>query len=404
MAASDLNSADILAAGGATFPMSRMRGLFSVIGDSIQTNLGRGDVGRKIAGYSGGRHRTHVGLNFAVGGTKLSEIAATVPTAIATGARRCTVNGGTNDFIANVPVADMRTTFATIMRQLAMAGVEPISIGMCPSQVATQAIQHANFELWKQLFCMANGFAHTSVWPLLAAPSGAWATGYRQDNYHPSSVGIDVMAMEAIKTLDNLSYAPGFLALLDENVSNAIGGVALRNAVSFGGVGSALPSAWFALGSGVASYAVEAPTDGSFGNWLTANFNGPATAAGFNGTAFNPTSFGWEVGDRIAVGCRVRATGTTPPAVDGTGMSANTVFGSMRVTVNVGGSFSANNSFLCSDFDAGSGMDQVLYTEMVLNNVSAGTFRVTATTTGTNAQKLSIQRPVMFNMTKAGLA
>lgn len=63
--------------------------------------------------------------------------------------------------------------------------------------------------------------------------------------------------------LDNPGRLSPFGALLDET-TNA-NGLLCRNAVSFGGVGTALPTSWFAVGSG-ATYAVEAATDGSFGN------------------------------------------------------------------------------------------------------------------------------------------
>ncbi len=365
-------------------PARTSDGNLSVIGDSISTFIAGGSIVQRAANRSG-RYRVNPSHILGVGGTRTDQILATVPAAVATGVRRCVVNGGTNDIAQGIPVATARANLIETWRRLRASGVEPVDLGMLPNQGdGTRHKQHAALQLWRQLYCAREGIAHANGWPSVAA-AGGYAPGMNVDGVHPSALGIDAIAGELQAVLDNPGRLSPFGALLDETTD--ANGLLCRNAVSFGGVGTAVPTSWFAVGSG-ATYAVEAATDGSFGNWLSATFTGPVTNVGFQGSGQSLSALGWTTGDRVAIGCRVRSTGCTP--------------GTLKTRVFLNGGSGSSNGFLTYDEDQVNGLDQWLYTEAT---VGAGpcALMIQATTTGTAIQKVSIQRPVVFNMTQAGL-
>lgn len=93
------------------------------------------------------------------------------------------------------------------------------------------------------------------------------------------------------------------------------------------------------------------------------------------------------IGDRVAIGCRVRSTGCKP--------------GTLKTRVFLNGGSGSSNGFLTYDEDQVNGLDQWLYTEATVGAGPCASM-IQATTTGTAVQKVSIQRPVVFNLTQNG--
>lgn len=98
-------------------PARTSDGNLSVIGDNISTFIAGGSIVQRAANRSG-RYRVNPSHMLRVGGTRTDQILVTVPTAVATGARRCVVNGGTNDIAQGIPIATARTNLAESLRRL----------------------------------------------------------------------------------------------------------------------------------------------------------------------------------------------------------------------------------------------------------------------------------------------
>lgn len=379
-------------------------GTFVTAGDSILNGDYAGNgIPTRIAHKSGGKYRL-MG-RYTVGGTKTDQILASqIPLAVANQkAMFVLVNGGTNDIAQGlrqdgttggtsaVGEATARVNFAKIVAAIAAAGKIPISFGMTPASSGNQ-LYHANHELWRLLWCARNGIPHIHAWPSLAQANGNYATGLGLDTVHPNSLGADLAALAGIAQIDRLWSCNPFGELIDRS-----GGI-LPNAVSFGGVGAALPSGYFSSGSG-ATYAVEAPVDGSFGNWLTTTYTSAVNLVGWNATPSNAVSNGYNIGDRVAVGFRMQTVAageqTLKPRISISGLTMD--YGSATVAQGA-------QPILFDDWSGASGEDMWVYYE---GNITGGTsinLSVLATTTGTTTQKLRIQRPIIYNLTANGLA
>lgn len=391
-----------LATARARMPMA---GTFTVAGDSLPNGgyAGNSFVTRLVH-KSGGRYRNFG--NYAVGGRMTNEILASqVPLAIANPKGALVLfNGGTNDISQGLRLdgttgaspavgeATARANVQKIVAAILASGKAPISLGMFPANTAN-VVYHANHELWRILWCARNNVPHIHAWPSLAQANGNYATGLNLDTVHPNSVGADLAALAGIAQLDRPWALVPFGELIDRS-----GGI-LPNAVSFGGVGASLPSGYFSQGSG-ATYSVEAPTDGSFGNWLTTTYTSAVNLVGWVATPSNAASSGFNIGDRVAVGFRLQTVAageqTLKPRISISGLTMD--YG------QADGDPVGKQPILFDDYSGAAGEDMWVYCE---GKILAGTninLSVQATTTGSTTQKLRIQRPIIYNLTANGLA
>jgi len=370
-------------------------GLVTTGGDSIDDGGYRGlSVTQRAILKSQGRYR--ITGTYSVGGkTSPQFIAEQLPYMIADAAPTCVVTIGTNDIrsalngsasagdlLARDSIRAIKAAFDVAGKQLVLGGIFPTS--------ETWATIGARHELWRLAWCARNRVPMAHYWPLVAKPDGTYITGAGFDTLHPTDVGADLASPALINALDFPSRLNPFGELVDLP-SGAT--VICPNAVSFGGVGSALPSGYSAVGTGV-TYAVEAPTDGSFGNWLSINFNSVVSAVGFTATGRLNTSLGWDVGDKIAVGFRIKTLSSGQDK--------------LRPRVTLDGTFDYGSKAaiggrgiqLFDDWSGAAGEDYWFYAETTLSAASTVNLRVVGTTTVADAQKISIQRPVIYNLTK----
>lgn len=388
-AAAFLALAKAAATGGAAMRGSVAAfGLINLGGDSLVAGGYAGSDSTTRAARNSRRYR--IGANYAVGGKRTDQILAEqIPTLTTNPAPITVVNGMTNDLLQGYPTAGTaetvgRANMIAIWNALIAAGSLPIDLGNFPNNTSSLAIQLANDELWKLLYCARNGIPHVHVWPSLATSAGGYASGYNFDATHPNSTGADIAAARIIEVLDNPGRVAPFLELIDRAAASD---VVTPNAVSFGGAGAALPSGYFAAGSGGA-YSVVAADTGDFGNWIRTTLSGAGSNVGFTGTSRALSSLGWAVGDRIAVACRVRWSATTAtgckPTISLTGVTVTTT---------------NQPTFFQEQGTTG---DMVLYYEAT---ITAGTtINFQAVTTATEACTFDIQRPIIYNLTKNGLA
>lgn len=376
----------------------RSGGNISDVGDSIMAGgfAGMG-IPRRATLKSGGKY--YSGGSYAVGGKRTDEIlSAQIPLAVQNRAQRILFNGGTNDIAqlgATAGILAARTNLIAIVAAIRAAGKSPVSVGMLPANNGAQ-VAHAELEKWRQLWCLRNGVPHAHVWPVMANADGTYKSGYNFDVLHPNSVGADVAATELIARLENTQAGTLFRELVDLPVGSLI---PLPNAVSFGGVGAALPTGYSASGSG-ATYSVEAPVDGSFGNWLVATYTSAVSAVGFTGTPKSISVLGWSIGDRLAIGFRMK----TVAAGEQTLRPRITLGGSLGMDYGSATAGGGIQSQIFDDWSGAAGEDYNVYYEGTITSGTTMNFNVLATTTGATTQKLMIQRPIIYNLTKNALA
>lgn len=364
----------------------RLGALYSVIGDSLAAGGYAGSsFAARVAMRSGEYRRVD---SFAVGGKRSDEVLSQqIPSALLSSGRMCIITAGTNDIEQGIAPSVLRANMASIWDELIDAGIEPVDVGMMPRNAsAALALNRANHELWVQQYCAKNGIVHINPWPLLANPDGTWRSGYFYDNVHPNAFSADITASDVAEQLDAPWKCQPFLELIDRAAGAA---VVMANAVGFGGVGSALPAGYFAVGTG-ATFSVEAADAEGFGNWLRATYAGSVTDSGFSGTDRTISGVGISVGDRIAVGVRVRWASTSAssiaPTIELTGITAT-----------------PSTSLIFQEGGKGANLvnDLIVYREFTVTGGTTIGFRVKANTGG--AGYVEINRPIIYNLTTNGL-
>lgn len=362
-------------------------------GDSFVAGAGAQGSSAALRAIFDGRYRILNERRFAVGGKIVSQmIAEQIPGLIASGARWAIADGGINDIAQGVSETDLRANLISMWGLLRAANIAPFDLGMPPSNTGNviggvdERILYANHEFWRQQYCWRNGISHIHYWPLIAQANGNFAAGMNVDTRHPSVAAEDLMAGELVRVLDDPARLAPFRELLDRAAGS---GNVFPNAVSFGGVGSALPSGYATTGAAGPTFSVVAGDAGTFGNWLSADFAGAVgSQAGFKGTQRTLAQLGWSVGDRIAFGCELRFTSATvSPRVSLQGGDV-TFAAPLAVQDEVG----SVNPMTSRD----------VYWEGV---ITGGTnFNVGVTGIATGAGSMQIRRPVLYNLTKNGLA
>jgi lysophospholipase L1-like esterase len=336
--------------------------------------------------------------NYGVGGTRTDQIRATqLPMLLADNSLRVLLNGGTNDMAQDSVGGDAAARANLVFMFAALRGVgkSVFSQGLFPNTTTSKAILFAKHELWRQQYCARNNIPHVHVWPKLANPDGTWKAGYNftADDTHPSAIGRDLVAAEILNTFSNPAFMAQFGALIDSDNPNDL----FANAVSFGGVAPALPAGWSVQGAGGA-YDVIAPDAGDYGNWLRTTFTSAVTAVGVNGSSRTLAQLAWNPGDKIAVAARVRCTTTSQ--------------GSLKARIaNIGTALVTpvpNYPVYFDDILSVGTDDAFVYTEATISASAAPSdtlrYRFTATTTDATTQTMSIQRPLIYNLTQNGFA
>lgn len=382
-----LNVAEIAAAGGVGAALLTGRGGFSIVGDSLPNGGYAGSsFADRIAFRSAGRYRTNLnGDKFSVAGKRTDEIASQLPGAIATGRPTCVYAGGTNDIEQGVSAATLRANLISAWSTLRTSGVEPLDVGMFPrNSSAALATARADHEIWRQYYCGKNGVQHVTPWTALANPDGTYKSGYNVDTIHPSAQGADAVADLCIAQLDRPWQRLPILELIDRSAGV---GVILANAVSFGGVASALPANYFTSGSsGTPTYSVTAADANDFGGWLRTTFAGAAGAdTGWQGTARYLADLGMAVGDRILLAMRLRWSAGVKPTVTLTGA---TFTGSA-------------NSPIYQEQDGGSGESYYVAYETTISGGTNLGLKVVAQSSGSGY--FEVNRPLIYNLTANGL-
>lgn len=382
-----INAAELTAAGGAVRPVSSI----VAIGDSILAGGYDGSSFYKRTGWLGGDVRL-LG-NFAVAGKRSDEVLATqVAQAIATGASHCLVQVGTNDISQSIAETTLRTNLIAIWTTLRQAGIEPIDVALLPNSNAGSAAKAAGDNLWRKLYCRANGIRHVDAWPLLANSdgTGAYASGFAFDSIHPNSVAQKVIA-GAVKGLFPFS-APPVLALVDDGTFSSMPNTrsAVENAVSFTDTNAdGVPNNFNAVpGGGGGTWSIQAVDSGGFGKWARCAISA-GTAVGTNITAQSLVSLGWSIGDRLAVGFRIRVADVTQALL----ISANFTGISAAAGSDVSVMFS-------EQMGTNTGDDLFVYHECVIGGGTVLGFQWVGTGTG----YFEINRPILVNLTKLGLA
>jgi hypothetical protein len=315
---------------------------------------------------------------FAVSGKRTDEIASQIPSAYTAGATMVAIDGGVNDIVQSVAEATLRTNLIANWATIRSYGMEPIDIGLPPTNTAGNVPRYIANEVWRKLYCLKNRIRHADIYSVLAQATGAYKTGYFTDAIHYNSVGAIAAAaplLSAIQT--NVNRDKPLLAMTD-TASDA--GTWISNAVSF--AGGATPTGWFSTGTG-GTLSVNTADANDLGSWFRCTC-AAAAAGGMTATAVTLASLGWAIGDKLAVGFRVRWTDASQALAISSYVTG--------VTVDVQPMF--------SETGGATGSSQYVYKECTITAGTVINFSVFATGTGF----FEINRPIVVNLTKLGLA
>lgn len=371
-------------------------GDYIVMGDSLDAEGGAGagqSAAKRVITKSDGRYVQRA--NYAVGGkTTADMISEQLPSALASPVANVLMGGATNDLGPPVSEATIRANILTMWTQLTAAGKRVFDHGPLPNNGAgsVRATRHADHELWRQMAARRLGIPHANLFILGAQADGKFISGYNQyvsagtlDDTHPSGTFEEIMANAYVAMMDN----PNQLAPLLELIDRAAGAtVIFPNAVSFGGVASALPSGYVTIGSG-GTYSVVVDGGGAQQNWLRCTLPTSGTGVGFSGTGRSLASLGWSAGDRVAFGCRLRWSGTADASFpDRSGVQPTIAINNTGVTTTIALPF--------NEVQSPTGGDMTVYGEATLGNASVN---VNFQASTTNGGYFEITRPILYNLT-----
>lgn len=317
--------------------------------------------------------------NFAVGGKRMDQmLTEQVPQAIASGARYALVQAGTNDIAQGADQATCRTRFIALMAGLIAGGIEPIVVSLFPKNAGTPG-DHVKFNIWMQLYCRRENILYVNVFPLLSSVTGAYVAANLADTLHLKTPATDIVADAIIAAIRN-PIVPPLLAQSDTATDNYN---AFDNAMSFGGVSSAIGTLWNSYGSGGA-YSVVAPGAGEQGNWLRCTISG-GTGVGFVATAKTMAAVGWTIGDRIAIAANVRWVDTAQ---------------ALTLTCNMTAPSFDNGYLIQSEKGGDTGESGYWYEERTITSGTLENINFRADGTG----YFEINRPIAVSLTALGVA
>ena len=348
-------------------------------GDSvIAGSVPGGSVYRQSARRIGLFYKT-VGV-FAVAGNRTDQISSQIPIASAAGANICVINGGINDIVQSVAEATLRTNLIANWSGCRLAGIEPIDVGLPPTNTSGNVARYVSNEVWRSLYCYKYNIRHVDLWTPLATSTGAFRAGLNADAIHLNSAG----ALAAEPALSGLvgsrtSRSYPLLAMTD---TGSHAGTFVNNAISFSG--GATPTGWFTSGTG-GTLSVQTADANDLGAWLRCTCVA-AVSAGFTPTAVTLASLGWSIGDKIAVGFKIRWADTAQ---------------ALAVSCYLGGvSGVAPYQPLFAETGGAAGDAIYSYTEVTFTGGTVINLMWFASGTG----YFEINRPTVVNLTQLGLA
>lgn len=380
-------------------------GNIGAIGDSQVATVAGGPSTLSRAALRSARYR--VAANLAVPGTRTDEILTTLSTLLSLQPDAVLFNGGTNDFGQSLP-NPIRANLHEIASRIRGAGIPAVYQSLYPHGTnATRRVQYDEHNKWAAIYCRKYGVAFVDAWSKFAKPDGSWRDGYMyvdSANVHANVRAEDVLADLLTYNFDHLQNIPPLLAQRD---SAQLATNIFANEVSWSGVtngvNDGLPTGYTKHGTG-ATYSVTAPdadataydTGLALGGWLRSSFAGASASSGFLATRRTLDQLGWQVGDRIAFGCKLRwnttGEGTLLPSIAWIGESGGAVDGLTTAPI-------VNNMKLYGN------QALTIYGE---STVTAGTgasylnLRFSAVTT--EAGYMEVSRPTVFNLSAADRA
>lgn len=318
--------------------------------------------------------------NFAVAGTRTDQIASQIPSAAAAGGSVLCMNGGVNDIAQSIAEGTLRANLIANWSAARALQMEPVSIGMPPTNTAGNVPRYVASEVWRKLYCRKNNIRHVDIWSVLATSAGAYQSGLFSDAIHYNSVGAIAAAARLASVLDSpTGRFPALLAMTD---TGSDAGGFIQNAISFTDTNAdGVPDSWFASGAG-GTYTVQPADAGDFGKWARCSLTA-GTNVGMTATAVTLASLGWSVGDRIAVAFRIRWTDASQ---------------ALSVSCNTTGITTSSTQNLFQETGGATGNSLTVYNEQVISGGTTINLAFFASGTGF----FEINRPVIVNLTLLG--
>jgi hypothetical protein len=232
-------------------------------------------------------------------------------------------------------------------------------------------------ELYMRLWSLRNGFQRTDSWTPLATAAGGFISGTNSDAVHINAVGARLLVPDMEMLFQNRDRNTRYpLLAMTDTAAHALTWIA--NAISFTDSNAdGVPDSWNAAGAG-GTYSITAADSGDLGAWARTTMTA-GTSVGLGATAVTLASLGWSIGDRLAIGYRIRSSAATiTNTVNLTGVSVSTV----------------------SLFNEPGPTDRYVYHETTL---TAGTV-INISIVGTGTGWFEFSRPIVVNLTQMGLA
>jgi len=322
--------------------------------------------------------------NLAVGGTRTDQIAARLPTLLALNPGTVFLGGGVNDILQSVAVATLKSRVVENINTALAAGVDVIDLGLPPTNTSANVPAYVKHELWRRVWCAKNGIKHLNAWEKLATAAGAYKSGTNisADPTHYNTYGASLLVDDLDALWRSPVAPPSPLLAMTDTAADA--GTFIGNAVSFTDTDTnGIPNSWFSSGSG-GTYSIQPADSGGFGNWARCAMTG-GVSVGMNPTAVTLASLGWNVGDKLAVGVRIRTSDTSQALSVSAYVTGITVSGSQPLFDYKGGE---------------TGSDITVYRELI---IAAGT-TINFSIFGSGTGYFEINRPIVVNLTQMGLA
>ncbi len=318
--------------------------------------------------------------NFAIGGKTSQEIIdEQLDDALASGADVIVMGAGANDIgaVSAYNSLTLKNNIEYIWDTIQAAGIEVIDTSLVPCDYTdgNRDKEHVNINYWRKQRCRQRGITHIDFFELVTNKDGHWASTMGSDQLHPSWKATHLMAAHARDVILNGTTRP-FLAEIDD-LNYA--GRPFTNAISYGSA-AGTPSGYYTTGTG-GTVSIQSPDAGTLGSWMRVTCASAASAA-INNSEKELVTLGYEQGDRIALGCKLRTNGNINLSI-----------------IYTGGTTVVEQPMWQYSFPT-SGATYDLYHETAI--VSAAQYlgvRFFADGTG----YFEINRPVLINLTKQGL-
>jgi hypothetical protein len=320
--------------------------------------------------------------NKAVGGSQTSVIAGRLAALIALNPGAALLGGGVNDIISGVASETLKTRVIANIQTLLAAGIDVIDLGLPPTNTTANVPAYVKHEIWRRLWCAKNGVKHLDAWAKLATSTGGYAAGLNLDAEHYNTAGASLL-VDDLDALWRSTVAPAVpLLAMTDTASDAA--TFVGNAISFTDTdANGIPNSWFAYGSG-GTYSIQNADAGGFGKWARCAMAG-GSSVGLNPTSVTLASLGWAIGDKLAVGMRIRTSDVSQ---------------ALSVSAYLTGITTSSSQPLFNYKGGETGSDITVYGEVVITGGTTVNLQIFGSGTG----YFEINRPVVVNLTSMGLA